>query len=323
MRRFLLRRLPRQLVILLAILVFNFLLLHAAPGDLADTLAGQAGAADSAYVDALRHRLGLDQSLPMQFGHYVASLARLDFGVSPRFNEPVLTLIWERAPATFLLLSTSMVLAVGMGVLLGAIAARRAHTIADEVISIVSLLFYATPVFCVGLILIVVFAVRLRWLPSGGLATVGGSDLGPAGVMLDVARHLVLPATTLALFYMAIYTRLMRASMLDVQRLDFVRTARAKGLPEGVITLRHVLRNALLPLVTMVGLQMASAMGGSVLVETIFGWPGLGRLAFEAISQRDVNLLLGLLILSSVLVVVVNLLVDLLYARLDPRIELG
>ncbi len=323
MGRFLLRRLPRQLLVLFAILVFNFLLLHAAPGDLVDVLAGQAGASDTAYVEALRSRLGLDQSLPVQFWHYVSNLAHLDLGTSPRFNEPVLDLILERAPATFLLLGTSMTLAVCLGLLLGGLAARRPNSWSDDAVSVLSLLFYATPVFCVGLLLIVVFAVKLRWLPSGGLLTIGGPPLGPGATVLDIARHLVLPAFTLALFYVAIYTRLVRASMLEVQRLDFVRTARAKGMTERAIARRHVLRNALLPLVTMVGMQSASAMGGSVLVETIFGWPGLGRLAFEAISQRDVNLLLGLLILSSVLVVVVNLVIDLVYARLDPRIELA
>jgi peptide/nickel transport system permease protein len=169
--------------------------------------------------------------------------------------------------------------------------------------------------------MIVLFSVKLGWLPTGGMMTIG-TGLSGFGRMLDVAHHLILPAASLALFYAAIYTRLMRASMLEVSAQDYVRTARAKGISEAQVMYGHALRNALLPLLTMVGVQVGSLLGGSVLVESVFGWPGLGRLAFEAVQQRDYNLLLGILLMSSMLVIAVNLVIDLLYAVLDPRIEL-
>jgi peptide/nickel transport system permease protein len=306
--------------IVLGIAVFNFALLHLAPGDAADVLAGEAGGATPEYVQQLRSRFGLDQPLPLQLGRYLLNVARLDLGFSFRHNMPVSELILSRLPATLLLMVSAIALAFGLGVLLGVTAARRVNRLADNLISVVALLVYATPIFWLGLMMILLFSVRLGLLPSGGMFTVGADLVGLARAA-DVARHLMLPAVALSLFYTALYTRLMRASMLEVFNLEFVTTARAKGLSERTVAWRHVLRNALLPMVTMLGLQTGSMLGGSVLVETVFGWPGLGRLAFEAVLQRDHNLLLGILLLSSVLVVVVNMVVDMLYAVLDPRIE--
>ena len=318
--RYLLRRLAQAVPIVLGIAVFNFALLHLAPGDAADVLAGEAGGATPEYVQQLRARFGLDQPLPVQLGRYLVNVARLDLGFSFRHNMPVSELILARLPATLLLMVSAIALAFGLGVLLGVTAARHVNRLADNVISVAALLVYATPIFWLGLMMILLFSVQLGWLPSGGMFTVGADLSGPSRAA-DVARHLVLPAVALSLFYTALYTRLMRASMLEVFNLEFVTTARAKGLPERAVAWRHVLRNALLPMVTMLGLQTGSLLGGSVLVETVFGWPGLGRLAFEAVLQRDHNLLLGILLLSSVLVVLVNVVVDLLYAVLDPRIE--
>jgi peptide/nickel transport system permease protein len=182
------------------------------------------------------------------------------------------------------------------------------------------MLAYSTPLFWAGLMLIVLFSVKLGILPSGGMQTVGGpNDL--FSIVVDVARHLVLPSITLALFYMATYTRLMRASMLDIYSMDFVRTAKAKGLTSLSVAYRHVVPNSILPLISLFGVQLGSVFGGSVVVEVVFGWPGLGTLAFDALFQRDINLLMGILFLSSVMVVVVNLAIDLLYSWLDPRIE--
>lgn len=318
--RWLLRRLAQAVPIVLGIAVFNFALLHLAPGDAADVLAGEAGGATPEYVEQLRSRFGLDQPLPVQLGRYLVNVARLDLGFSFRHNMPVSELILARLPSTLLLMVSAIALAFGLGVLLGVTAARQVNRLADNVISVAALLVYATPIFWLGLMMILLFSVQLGWLPSGGMLTVGADLSGPA-LAADVARHLVLPAVALSLFYTALYTRLMRASMLEVFNLEFVTTARAKGLSERAVAWRHVLRNALLPMVTMLGLQTGSLLGGSVLVETVFGWPGLGRLAFEAVLQRDHNLLLGILLLSSVLVVAVNVVVDLLYAVLDPRIE--
>jgi peptide/nickel transport system permease protein len=306
--------------IVLGIAVFNFALLHLAPGDAADVLAGEAGGATPEYVQQLRSRFGLDQPLPVQLGRYLLNVARLDLGFSFRHNMPVSELIFSRLPATLLLMVSAIALAFGLGVLLGVTAARRVNRLADNLISVAALLVYATPIFWLGLMMILLFSVHLGWLPSGGMVTVG-ADLAGLARAADVARHVVLPAVALSLFYTALYTRLMRASMLEVFNLEFVTTARAKGLGERAVAWRHVLRNALLPMVTMLGLQTGSLLGGSVLVETVFGWPGLGRLAFEAVLQRDHNLLLGILLLSSVLVVAVNMVVDMLYAVLDPRIE--
>lgn len=320
--RYLAWRLLQAIPIVAGIAVFNFMLLQLAPGDAADVLAGEAGGATPEYIAELRARFGLDQPVPVQLGKYLWNVARLDLGFSFRHNMPVMDLILSRLPATLLLMGAAIVLAFSLGVLLGVTAARHVNRPLDTVISVGALLAYATPIFWIGLMMILLFSVQLGWLPSSGMRTIG-ADLTGLAYATDIARHLVLPATALSLFFMALYTRLMRASMLEVYSLDYVTTARAKGLSENRVAFKHVLRNALLPMVTMLGLQIGSMLGGSVLVETVFGWPGLGRLAFEAVFQRDNNLLLGILLLSSVLVVIVNVIIDLAYARLDPRIEVA
>ena len=318
---YLLRRLLQAVPIVAGIAVFNFCLLQLAPGDVADVLAGEAGGATPEYMAQMRTKFGLDQPLPVQLGKYLLNVARLDLGYSFRHNMPVIDLVLSRLPATLLLMVAAIAVAFGLGIALGVTAARNVNRPIDTIISVGALLAYATPIFWMGLMMILLFSVKLGWLPSSGMYTVG-ADLSLAGHVLDVVRHMVLPTVALALFFMALYTRLMRASMLEVYGLDYVVTARAKGLSETRVAFRHVLRNALLPMVTMLGLQVGSMLGGSVLVETVFGWPGLGRLAFEAVFQRDNNLLLGILMLSSVLVVTVNIVIDLLYARLDPRIDI-
>ena len=307
---------------MLLIVVVNFLVLHLSPGDIVDVLAGEAGAATPEYVAMLRQRFGLDRPLVSQLGSYVWGVLNLDLGFSFRHNTSVLRLMLDRLPATLILMGSSLSLAVALGVVFGVTAARNVNRPVDGAIGIMVLLSYATPTFWIGLMLIVLFSVKLGWLPTGGMMTIGAGLSGPARA-LDVAHHLVLPAASLALFYAAIYTRLMRASMLEVASQDYVRTARAKGISERRVLYSHALRNALLPLLTIVGVQVGSVLGGSLLLESVFGWPGLGRLAFEAVQQRDYNLLLGILLLSSLLVILVNLVVDLLYAALDPRIELA
>ncbi|WP_114858864.1 ABC transporter permease [Azospirillum brasilense] len=318
-----LRRSAAQVVfVLLGIALINFFLLHLAPGDAAQVLAGESGAATPEYMEALRRQFGLDQPLHVQFLRYLGNLVTFDLGYSFRQSLPVSELILQRLPATLLLMGTAIGFALVAGCSLGFLAARRAGKLTDTVISIVALLFYATPVFWVGIMLIVVFSVILDWLPVGGMTSVE-ANLSGLALVGDVALHLVLPAVTLGLFYLAIYARLMRAAMLEVYGQDFVRTARAKGVRPRRIAWRHVLRNALLPIVTTLGVQLGSILGGAVLVETVFSWPGLGRLAFAALFQRDLNLLLGILFCSSVVVVLVNIAVDLVYTLLDPRIELN
>lgn len=301
------------------IVVLNFLLLRLAPGDAADVLAAESGFATAETMAALRERLGLDLSVPAQLGTYLAGLARFDLGHSQRYGQPVLELIWQRLPGTLLLMTVALGLAIVIGVALGTLMASFAGRLPDRLLSVVSLVFYSVPGFWIGLMLIIVFSVKLGWLPSGGSGSIGGGLEGWAAVR-NHARHMVLPATSLALFYVAIYARLTRASMIEVRNQDYVRTALAKGLSPATVTLRHTLRNALIPVTTMAGLHVGNMLGGAVVVETVYSWPGLGRLAFEAVMGRDFTVLLGILLLSSILVIVANVAVDLVHAWLDPRI---
>ena len=317
-----LRRLAASLPTLLIILIGLFLLLQLAPGDTVDALVAQMGGGDPAMIETLRQYYGLDASVPVQLGRYLWRLVRLDLGQSAIYGKPVAEVILERLPPTLLLMGSSLSLAFAGGMALGVLAARRVNRWPDTLISTVGLIFYATPSFWFGLMGIVLFAVNLGWLPPGGYEEIGAGHTGlrRAG---DIALHLVLPTVTLALIFLATYLRIMRASMLEVMTLDFIRTARAKGLGETGVVLRHALRNALLPMVTLVGLQAGTMLGGSVVVESVFALPGLGRLAYESVVQRDLNTLLGIVFVSALLVISVNFLVDLLYARLDPRILAG
>ena len=315
------RRLAQAVPIVLGIVVMNFLLLQLAPGDAADVLAGEAGSATPEYMAMLRERFGLDQPVWLQLLLYIKNILSLDLGFSFRHNMPVLELIMERLWPTLLLMGTTLLLSVGVGILLGLLAAARVNTWRDTFISVLAIISYATPLFWVGLMLIVVFSLKFDWLPATGMESVAMFYEGWDRVV-DIARHLVLPAITLSLFYLALYTRLMRAAMLEQYGMDYVVTARAKGVTERRITFRHVVRNAVLPVVTMAGIQVGSLLGGSVVVESVFGWPGLGLLAFQSLFARDFNLLLGIFFLSACLVILVNLLVDLLYTFLDPRIEM-
>ena len=313
-------RLAKAAIVLLAILVLNFLLIHAAPGDPAAVMAGEAGATDEIFLTQLREKFGLDQPLYIQLWTYVADVARLDLGYSYRQQMPVLDLILDRLPATLLLTGTAFLVSLGFGVLAGVLAASRVGKWSDTLISSVALLFYATPLFWAALMGVLLFSVTLGWLPPFGYETVGSGFTGLRRA-LDIAEHLVLPAVSLGLFFTAVYSRMTRASMLEVSQMDFVKTARAKGLAPTVIQRRHVLRNALLPIVTLAGLQAGQLVGGAVLTETVFAWPGIGRLMFEALTQRDYNVLLGVFFVSAAMVILFNLITDLVYGIVDPRIR--
>ncbi len=317
-----LRRLAASVPTLLLILAGLFLLLQLAPGDTVDALMAQMGGGDAALAEELRRFYGLDLPVMARLGDYLWRLVRLDLGFSAIYGKPVATVILERLPATLLLMTASLSFAFAAGMALGVLAARRVNRWPDTLISTLGLVFYATPSFWFGLMAIVVFSVHLQWLPAGGFGDVAMGYTGLEAA-LDVARHLVLPTLTLGLIFLAIYLRIMRASMLEVLSLDFVRTARAKGLTETRVVVRHVLRNAMLPMVTLIGLQAGTMLGGSVVVESVFALPGLGRLAYESVVQRDLNTLLGIVFVSALLVIAVNFVVDLLYARLDPRILSG
>jgi len=316
--RAVLSRLVKSVAVVLAIVLLNFLLIRLAPGDPASVMAGQAGAADQQFMDQLREQFGLDKSIYEQAWIYLKGILQGDLGFSYRQNTAVWQLIAERLPATLLLTVSAFVFALVAGVVMGAIAAMNVGRSLDFIISVVSLVFYATPLFWIGLMSILLFSVYLGWLPAFGMMTVGAGYTGWDHVV-DVAAHLVLPATTLGLFYMAVYARMTRASMLEVRDMDFVRTARAKGLKSGPIVRRHILRNAILPIITLAGIQAGQLVGGAILTETVFGWPGIGRLAFDALLQRDYQVLLGVFLITSVMVVIFNIITDLIYRVVDPR----
>lgn len=318
--RLIFSRLAKALVVLFLIVIFNFFLIQLAPGDPAAILAGEAGATDEEFLRQLRERFGLDQPLYVQLWRYVSGIVMLDFGWSYRQQMPVLDLILARLPATLLLTGTAFVMSLIMGIIAGSLAAARAKTASGSAIMALALIFYATPLFWIALMSVVLFSVYLDWLPAYGMITVGANHTGLA-LVVDVGKHLILPATTLALFFMAIYTRMTRASMLEASQQDFVKTARAKGLPPGIIQRRHILRNALLPIITLAGLQAGQMVGGAILTETVFAWPGIGRLMYEALMQRDYNLILGIFFFSAALVIVFNIITDLVYRLADPRIK--
>ncbi|CAH1688800.1 Peptide/nickel transport system permease protein [Hyphomicrobiales bacterium] len=319
--RFIGKRILQAVLTILGIAIINFFLLQLAPGDAADALAGEAGTADAEYLANLRREFGLDRPLWEQLAAFLMRIATFNLGYSFRYGENISALILSRLPATLLLMAASILIALLVGILFGVTAARYFNRLPDRLISLLALLFYATPPFWIGLMMILVFSVWLGWAPTGGMRDITAPDRGLAG-FLDIARHLALPALTQAFFYLAIYTRLVRAGMLEVLSLDYIRVARAKGISEQRVAYRHALRNAVLPLITVVGTNIGGFLGGAVLTETVFSWPGIGRLMFDAMMQRDLNLLLSILVLSSVFVVIANLVVDLLYPVINPTVEL-
>lgn len=305
----------------LGVVVLNFFLLQLVPGDAADVIAAEAGSATAETMAQIRAHFGLDLPLMERLLASLTHLVQFNLGVSPRHNLPVLDLIVGRLGSTLLLMVTALSLALVVGIVLGTAMSTWAGRWQDRVLSVVALLLYSTPGFWLGLMAIVLFAVKLGWLPTGGNLTIGAGFTGWALVQ-DGLRHLVLPALAMAGFFVAIFSRLTRAAMLEVSHQDFVRTAKAKGLTPVAITLRHILRNALIPVTTVAGMHFGTLLGGAIVIESVFSWPGLGRLALESVLSRDYNVLLGILLLSSLLVILANVLVDLLHAWLDPRIQL-
>ena len=315
LRRTLLQAIPT----VLGIVILNFFLLQLAPGDAADVMAAEAGAATEETMAALRTRFGLDDPVLIQLWNYLNNLAHFSLGYSPRYGMPVAELIGQRLPGTLLLMVVALGIAIIIGLALGSLMAAFSGRLPDRLISILSLIFYSIPGFWIGLMLIVLFSVILGWLPSGGSGVIGSTKTG-LDAFLENARYMILPATSLALFYVAIYARLTRAAMLEVRNQDFVRTALAKGVGPFGVTVRHILRIALIPITTLAGMHIGGMLGGAVVVETVYSWPGLGRLAFEAVMARDFTVLLGILLLSSILVILANMVVDIVQTWLDPRI---
>jgi peptide/nickel transport system permease protein len=315
------RRLALAAGLILAVLALNFTLIHAAPGDPAQVIAGEMGGADQAAMAAIRKAYGLDRPLHEQFITYIGKSLRGDLGISYSFNQPVADLILNRLGPTVLLVLTALLAAVVLGALLGVWASRRPDSIGSGAVTIFSLIGYSMPAFWTGILLVILFGKVWPIMPIAGMRDVRLMGQGFWSDLLDVAHHLVLPALTLGIIYLAQYSRLARTSMLEVLGSDYIRTARAKGLSDRVVTYKHALRNALMPIVTIVGLQFGNLISGAVLVETVFSWPGMGTLALEAILGRDYPTLLGVLTFSAILVIVANLLTDLSYRWIDPRLR--
>ncbi|MEH6476514.1 MAG: ABC transporter permease [Sneathiella sp.] len=314
------KRIANAAALLLAVLVLNFTLIHIAPGDPVEVLVGEMGGATPEIIAEIRASFGLDQPFHVQLGTYLGNILQGDLGHSFYYDKPVTSLILDRTGATLLLVVTALVFALFVGTALGIASAQKRNSLLSNIVTIVSLAGFSAPVFWIGIMLILLFAVAIPILPVAGMAS-ADAPTGAFAYAFDVAQHLVLPVLTLASIYIAFYSRLARASMLEVLESDYVRTARAKGLSRFLVIYKHALRNAILPVVTFAGLQFAQVISGAVLVETVFAWPGLGTLAFESILRRDSPTLLGILFFSALLVLIVNIFVDIAYRLIDPRIS--
>ena len=316
MIRYLLRRLGQSLVLLVLVSMIGFGLLHLTPGGPLSQFALTPGMS-AATLARISHQMGLDRPLPIQYLDWAGHLLRGDWGHSYRDQQPVLAIIVSHLWATLELMASSTLLAVLFGTWVGVLGATRRYSLADYLATIGAMVALSIPTFWFGLVMIYVFSVWLGWLPSGNMYTSGG------GKLLDYARHLALPCLVLTLVTVATWSRYMRASMLDVINQDYIRTARAKGLRPGAVLVRHALRNALLPMITIAGLQLPTLLGGALVTETVFTWPGMGRLFLDSIGYRDYPVVMGLLMFSALLVLAGNLLADMLYSVADPRIRLS
>jgi peptide/nickel transport system permease protein len=316
---YVLRRVVWAVPLVLGILVLTFLLIHLAPGDPIYALAGQSG--DAAYYAQMRAKFGLDRPLAEQLGIYLLNALHGDFGYSYTHSQPVFAVIVDRIPATLLLMVPAVVLSSALGVWLGAQAAAHRDEPIDHTIVTITLLGAAIPAFWLGQVLVIFLAAGLGLFPVQGMSTARGNLTGLAAA-LDVVHHLVLPVATLATLQLTLVTRVTRSGLYEALAEDYVRTGRAKGLNGVQVLLRHALPNALLPVITLVGSQFGTLLTGAVLTEIIFAWPGLGRLLYDATLARDYPLLLGIFLMASVSVIVVNLIVDLTYGWLDPRVRL-
>jgi peptide/nickel transport system permease protein len=312
-------RLVYAILLLLAVLVLNFTLMHLAPGDVADTISQSMGGADEELLIEIRKDYGLDQPYFQQLATYIGKVLRFDLGHSFFFNEPVSKLVLERVPATLLLVITAQILALLLGVVLGVYSARKPNGMMSHFVTFFALFGYSAPVFWTGILLLIAFSLQIPLFPVAGMrdVTIEGNFWIHA---IDVMQHMVLPVVTLASIFLALYSRLARATMIETLGTDFVRTARAKGLPERQVVYKHALRNSLSPVVTLAGLQFSAVVSGAVLVEAVFSWPGLGTLAFQSIIARDTPTILGILFFSALVVIIGNILTDLALRFVDPRV---
>ncbi len=316
--RLFVKRLVQSIVLIFLLIVINFFLIHLAPGDPVYYLAGQSG--DEQYYALIRAKFGLDQPLTTQLWKYLSSVLRGDLGYSLSYQQPVASVIFSRVPATLLLILSALLMASVGGVLLGVEAARKENSVYDRAFNTFALLGHSFPSFSIGHLLLLFFALYLGLFPAQGMIS-ANQDSSGIDYLLDLLAHLALPAVTLAIVQIAQIMRLTRSEMLSVLSENFITTARAKGVSERKVLYGHALRNALLPVVTIIGADLGMLLSGAVLTETVFAYPGLGRLTLEVLAARDYPVLMGLFLLISIAVTVMNFLTDILYPLVDPRIK--
>jgi len=316
---FIFRRFVEIIPLILGVIVINFSLIHLAPGDPAMVLAGEFQAGPE-VLQQLREEFGLDKPLYEQFIVYLRKVFTGDLGYSYRYRAPVLRLIMSRLPNTLMLIAVSFVLSFLMGVALAAFASKKPNSLLDNSISSFSMIGYCLPMFWTGMMLLTIFSLRLEWFPSGGMQSLK-TEFSGIYSMLDLVRHLFLPTVTFSAFFLAVSYRLTRAKMIEILREDFITTARSKGLTENEVLFRHALKNSLVPVIAVMGLNLGVMVGGSVTIETVFSWPGIGRLMYDSILSRDYPMLLGIFIIVSIGVILANLVADIITVILDPRIE--
>jgi len=304
MLQYIIKRLLSTIPVLFGISLLLFFMLRMLPGDPAQVLAGQMASPED--IKIIRHQLGLDRPIIVQYGLFLSRLVRFDLGRSARTQNPVINEVWARLPNTVLLAVAAITLACLFGIPAGIISATRPYTWIDYLFTSMALFGISMPVFWLGLMLVVIFSVVLQWLPAGGTGS---------------WKHIILPSFTLAAFVVAFITRMTRASMIEALSQDYTTTARSKGLKERVVIVKHALKNALIPIITVVGLQFGLLLGGAVLTETVFAWPGVGRLIVDSILARDYPVIQGTILIFGLLYILVNLFVDMIYAFIDPRIR--
>ncbi|MBW1721087.1 MAG: ABC transporter permease [Deltaproteobacteria bacterium] len=304
MSQYVVKRLISTIPVLIGISIMLFFMLRALPGDPAQVLAGQMATQED--IQLIRTQLGLDRPIYIQYATFFWRLIRFDLGRSARTQNPVILEIWARLPNTIILAVIAITLACLFGIPVGIISAVRPYSVLDYFVTAATLFGISMPVFWLGLMLVVVFSVLLHWLPAGGTGS---------------WKHLILPSITLSAFVVAFIARMTRSSMLEVLSQDYTTTARSKGLKEKVVIIKHALKNALIPIITVVGLQFGMLLGGAVLTETVFAWPGLGRLIVDSILARDYPVIQGAILIFGLLYILVNLIVDVIYAFVDPRIR--
>ena len=304
MLQYVVKRLLSTIPVLFGISLLLFFMLRMLPGDPAQVLAGQMASPED--IKIIRHQLGLDRPIIVQYGLFLSRLVRFDLGRSARTQNPVISEVWARLPNTVLLAVAAITLACLFGIPAGIISATRPYTWIDYLFTSMALFGISMPVFWLGLMLVVIFSLVLQWLPAGGTGN---------------WKHIILPSFTLAAFVVAFITRMTRASMIEALSQDYTTTARSKGLKERVVIVKHALKNALIPIITVVGLQFGALLGGAVLTETVFAWPGIGRLIVDSILARDYPVIQGTILIFGLLYILVNLMVDIIYAFIDPRIR--